>query len=169
MSAQPDQISPNYLTIDDEGRVGAMFTGGLQLTEAAALAPLTDSTLAWVDSTGAVHEIVAGLVQGGVHQLLLLAEGPSSEVIVTADPQTRFLLDSSERSDYLMVGRGNGPIKSSIGTGTLTWPAASALSNVLTIPLLGAAGNVFGVFLPSAIAGVDQVIVEKLTTAGGAI
>lgn len=168
-----EQSTPNYLTTKPDGSVGALFTGGVQIPEQLLPGYNPGTALGFVDSTGVVREFILGLL-AGQHELRLrsTADGPtgvgniaelslrstpaggvgSAQVVADALDSVGFaivtVIDSAKRSNFAQLGAGV-PILSTVGTGTLAWPAAGAFSNGLTIALPGAAGVVRAVATPT--------------------
>lgn len=65
-----EQLSPNYLTVDPSGLVGAHFTGlvnalGLIIPESGGAAIQLTNSVQWQDPTGVATEIIEGQVNSG--------------------------------------------------------------------------------------------------------
>lgn len=69
-----EQAEANYLTINAQGQVGALFTGGVQLNEYVGSSPLYSpaNTIAWLNP--GMRSFIQGYDFSGLHTLLLVSQ-----------------------------------------------------------------------------------------------
>ena len=120
--AQSEALFPNYLTINAQGQVGALFTGGVQLNEdtvppgpARPINPFNES-ITWIRSAGGyAAQVFALKATSGTHadSLILTAiqdstPNPAQILVETFDSNGNIqsaatLLDSAHNSSFLQL------------------------------------------------------------------
>lgn len=155
--ATPESLSPNYLTVNPDGTIGALFTGGVQMLEEVVLG--SEGAVTWTDPTGHISERVDGQINGGLHQIIVESAAPNSGgsnfaelvantsegvlaggswiqalALASGDPGAiNIVLDSLGRSSFLQIANPGTPRAIGIDTGLVTvgW-AGGVLSNNVT-------------------------------------
>lgn len=144
----PDNIQPNYLRVNADGTIGALFTGGVELNEALDEIPNPEKQVTWIDAAGVPRGVLTTWFVAGHHWLVAEAKGDSSvaSVVIARDDGL---------SDFLHPG---SPVYSEAGRATLNWGAAGRVSTAETLVLPEAVGSTSLLALPSNItsAGVYQ-------------
>lgn len=195
-----ETLQPNYLTYNPAtGIVGANFSGVINAQGLILPAGLTDiSKIEWQRVADA---LVASYIQANSPaanraQLNMFAQNPddggnsfarllavvdatiagNTHVSATAQSTAggvhgtgeKIIIDDLSRSDFLQLG---APNLSAVGISNLTWPAASAFSNVLNVGLPGATGTVKAIAVASGNINnpgfFDQGVVTTFSPGGG--
>lgn len=109
-----EQLSANYLTVDPQGLVGAMFTGlisalGIFLPSSPSFAaPAANSQIVWTDAGGAQVASIIGFEDASIGETGIALQGPAGlDVTVAVDKLvstgvSRFLVETGGL-DYIIL------------------------------------------------------------------
>lgn len=91
-SPPPDTLQPNVLTVNPDGTIGALLSGGLELNEAASPGTVTAQTaVSWIDAAPLVRANLRGtLVSPSTHQITMSAHGDGRPLNGTGPAEQNF-------------------------------------------------------------------------------
>lgn len=140
MTAELDQLTPNYLTVDAAGNVGAMFAGGVTVPATIADPPIESDAITFTRDDGSpAGRLFVKLLAGGGNALLTLeADTPAPNFAsvglraVGAATQSVVGIDSLGNSSFLQLVSAQ-QLQLDHGSATATFPGASIGSNIKTV------------------------------------